>query len=129
MPATSRTAMKTIAAESPGRSRANRPTPDRRAAARVRRRAITTPTAASALTGFASRSASSITPGPAMVAQSTVAATAAAIVTRRIRGGGADASSRSAATAVSATAAIDIGHPSSTSTREAPDQNPVPVTL
>ena len=118
-----------MAARSPGRSRTNRPTPARRAATRVRASAIPTPIAASAFTGFASRSASSMTPGPAIVAHSTVAATAAAIVARRTPGDGADASSLSAATATSATAASDIGQPRSTSTREAPARNPVPVTL
>ena len=45
--------------------------PARRAAARVRRSAIPTPIAASAFDGLASRSASSMTPGHAIVAQRT----------------------------------------------------------
>ena len=70
-----------------------------------------------------------ITPGQAMVAHRSTDAVAAAITARRAPGGGGAASSRSTATAMSATAASEIGQPVRTRTRAAPERTPVPVTL
>ena len=88
-----------------------------------------TPIAASAFAAFASRFDCVITPGQAMVAHRTSEATAAAITARRAGGASGDASSRSTATARSASTASEIGQPTSTSTRAEPPETPEPVTL
>jgi len=70
-----------------------------------------------------------ITPGQAIVAQNTVAASAVPTSVRRWRRSIGRPSSRSVASQISATAASEIGQPTRISTRAEPPVTPEPVTL